>query len=302
MARRNYQINLPDGRKLGYDEHGRPDGKPIFYLHGTPSARVEADLFVDEALLSAFNIRLIAVDRPGMGISEYQPNRRFSDFPKDLAALADHLNIERFGILAYSGGGPYGAACALYLPKRITRVGIVSGTAPFDLPGNADGIAAPSRRFMDLSYQKPRLSRWLIRMMAAMCRLAPQKVIANAVAALPQPDREVLARPEFQKGFLTIVLEAARKGPRGPQHDTRLMVTPWDFQPQEIRIAVDLWHGELDQNAPVAMGRYMAAAIPNSRARFYPEDGHLSLFKKYFFDIVQELVGEVGEVSKGKVL
>jgi pimeloyl-ACP methyl ester carboxylesterase len=46
-----------------------------------------------------------------------------------------------------------------------------------------------------------------------------------------------------------------------------------DFRPQNIRVAVHLWHGEADANAPVAMGRYMATAIPNSHIAFYPGEG-----------------------------
>ena len=57
------------------------------------------------------------------------------------------------------------------------------------------------------------------------------------------------------------------------------MVSPWDFCPEDIQIPVFLWHGEADQNAPVAMGRYFASAIPHSQAAFYPNEGHLSLLR-----------------------
>lgn len=152
MTERNQQFQLSDGRRLGYDERGAPAGKPVFYLHGSPSSRVESNLFVSDELLQSLNVRLIAVDRPGMGLSDFQPNRRLLDFPNDLLALADHLKIERFAILAYSGGGPYGEACALSIPDRLTRVGIVSGAAPFNLPGLTEGIPADNLRYFDLPF------------------------------------------------------------------------------------------------------------------------------------------------------
>jgi pimeloyl-ACP methyl ester carboxylesterase len=40
-------------------------------------------------------------------------------------ALADDLGVARFAVLGYSGGGPYAASCALKIPERLTRVGIV---------------------------------------------------------------------------------------------------------------------------------------------------------------------------------
>jgi len=69
------------------------------------------------------------------------------------------------------------------------------------------------------------------------------------------------------------------------------MVTEWDFNPADIEIPVYLWHGETDQNAPIAMGRYMANVIRNSQAKFYPNEGHLSVFKKNVEEIIQTLLG-----------
>ncbi len=293
MTELNQQIALPDGRKLGFNIYGPVEGKPLFYFHGTPSAGVEFNVFGNKAILDALNVRIIAPDRPGNGFSDFQPNRRFTDWHKDVLALANHLNLERFAILGYSGGGPYAAACALAIPGRITRVGIVSGMAPFTEPGLADGVHNNSRNFMDASHQKPWLSRMILRSMGLLTYLAPDTVIANASTALPEIDRAIISLPEAQQGFLTMIRESLRKGPRGAQHDTRLMVTEWDFDPHEIQIPVFLWHGELDQNAPVQMGYYMAKVIPQSRAEFYPNEGHLSLFKKNIEGILRTLVESI---------
>lgn len=292
MSKLNQQITLHDGRKLGFDERGPSSGRPLFYFHGTPSARIESNLFVKEAMLESLNVRLIAPDRPGSGLSSFKPNRRFRDWPGDISALADHLQLERFAVLGYSGGGLYVAVCALMIPQRLTRAGIVSGTAPFTEPNLAASISPESRSFMDLSHKRPWLSRMVICMMGMMTHVAPDKVIANAQAALPEADRAMMTLPDMQPGFLAMIREALRQGPRGPQHDTRLMVTEWDFKPQHIQIPVFLWHGEEDLNAPIAMGRYMANAIPHSQAKFYPGEGHLSLFKKYAEEILTTLYME----------
>lgn len=290
MSKLNQQFRLPDGRRLGYDERGAPNGKPLFYIHGSPSSRVESNLFLSNELLQSLNVRLIAVDRPGLGLSDFQPKRRFMDFPKDLLALANHLNIERFAVLAYSGGGPYGEACALSIPDRLTRVGIVSGAAPFNQPGLTEGIPADNLRYFDLSREKPWLARLMLRIMGFFSRFAPDRMVANVLAVLPKPDRAMISQPEFRAEFLAMLLEALRKGPRGAQHDTFLMITDWDFHPQDIQIPVLLWHGEQDKNAPISMGRFIANAIPKCEAKFYPNEGHLSLFKKHAEEIVRALV------------
>ncbi len=40
-------------------------------------------------------------------------------------------------------------------------------------------------------------------------------------------------------------------------------------------MGVHLWHGEADVSVSPSMGRYLAGAIPNCHARFYPGEGHL---------------------------
>src|SRR4030065_1994205 len=127
MPRLNQTIKLPDGRNLGYDEYGPPEGKPLLYFHGAPSSRLEWTIFSSQALAQKLNLRVIGPDRPGIGLSDYQEGRRIRDWPKDVTALADSLGLERFAMLSYSMGGPYGLATAASIPQRLTKVGILSG-------------------------------------------------------------------------------------------------------------------------------------------------------------------------------
>ncbi len=291
MSHLNQQIQLPDGRKFGYDERGAPNGKPLFYFHGSPSSRLEASLFVSEDLLQSLDVRLIAVDRPGMGLSDFQPNRRLLDFPKDILALADHLKIERFAILAYSLGGPYGLACAYAIPNRLTKVGVLSGAALFTEPELVKNVNDGTRRFLNLPRENPLAARLFLSLLGVMAGIAPKLFVAQAKSLLPQPDRDiVLPDPAFQKMFIKMVREAMRQGTRGAFHESLLSITDYGFHLQDIQTPLLLWHGEADQNIPVEMARYAASAIPKCEAKFYPNEGHLSLFKKYAEEIVRTLV------------
>ena len=58
----------------------------------------------------------------------------------DVATVADALKIDRFAIVAYSGGGPYAIACALGLSERVTSIGIVSGVGPAEMPKFRNGM------------------------------------------------------------------------------------------------------------------------------------------------------------------
>jgi pimeloyl-ACP methyl ester carboxylesterase len=292
MSKLNQRFQLPDGRKLGYDERGPADGKPLFYFHGSPSSRVESALYVSDELLQSLNVRLIVADRPGMGLSDFQPNRRILDFPRDILALADHLNIERFAILAYSLGGPYGLACAYAIPERLSKVGIVSGAAMFTDSELMKNINEGTRKFLTMPRESPFMSRLFLRLMlGVMPRLAPRQFVAGAASVLPASDREIVdSDSEFQQGFIRMVREATRQGTRGAFHESLLSVTERGFRLEDIQMPILLWHGEADQNIPVEMARYMESAIPNCEAKFYPNEGHLSLFKTKSEEMVYSLL------------
>ncbi len=85
-----------DGRQLGYAQYGQPDGAPIVYFHGHPGSRLEARLAHEAAAGSGF--RVIALDRPGYGLSDFQPGRAIADWPADVAEAADALGIGRFSV------------------------------------------------------------------------------------------------------------------------------------------------------------------------------------------------------------
>lgn len=290
MSKLNQQFQLSDGRRLGYDEYGSPDGKPIFYLHGAPSSRVEFSLFGDDALLCSLNVRLVAVDRPGLGLSDFQPNRRLLDFPNDLLALADHLAIGRFAVLAYSLGGIHGLACARAIPERLTKVGIVSGAALFTEAELMQNVNEGTRKYLTLPREHPFAARLFLGMMAMMIRFVPKLMTAAAASNLPAPDRPIVADSNFQSGFVHMLREALRNGTLGAFHESLLAVTDFGFRLQEIQPPILLWHGEADTNIPVAMARFAASAIPQCEATFYPAEGHLSLFKKHAAQIIRALI------------
>src|SRR5690242_4253772 len=90
----NNQIRLKDGRKLGYAEYGDPKGKPLFFFHGFPTSRFHAKR-TDQAA-KELGIRVIAPDRPGFGLSDFQIGRTLLDFPDDVLELANYLGIKKF--------------------------------------------------------------------------------------------------------------------------------------------------------------------------------------------------------------
>jgi len=95
-------VELRDGRALGYATWGPGDGFPVFGFLGTPLSLL-ADLGAEAP--DAAGVRLILVDRPGYGASDFQPGRTLLDWPADVAQLADRLGVDRFAVFGMSGAG-----------------------------------------------------------------------------------------------------------------------------------------------------------------------------------------------------
>jgi len=80
-------IKLKDGRMLGYAEYGSSDGKPVFYFHGHPSSWLDWPLFDADDSATELNARIIAVDRPGTGLSDFKRVREILAWPDDVIEL-----------------------------------------------------------------------------------------------------------------------------------------------------------------------------------------------------------------------
>jgi pimeloyl-ACP methyl ester carboxylesterase len=271
---------------LGYGEYGAPEGKPVFYLHGHPGSRLDWPSFVDlDDSAAELNVRIIAIDRPGHGLSDFKRDRTILDWPDDLIELADALQVDRFAVLGCSGGGPYAAACAFKISEGLTATAIVSGMGPVEAPGAKDGDS--------WTYPgKGSVARRLILILTDMgLRKKPDQFLAKMEEALEGPDKQLcLNKPEILKGIGDTFAEALRPGIAGAHYEAGLYTRPWGFRLADITAEVHLWHGEQDPNVLVSVGRYVADAIPNCHATFLENEGHMTLVYTHVRDILRTLV------------
>ncbi|HWQ71676.1 MAG TPA: alpha/beta hydrolase [Desulfitobacteriaceae bacterium] len=130
ISAREYNLicKLKDARNFGYAIGGDPGGKPVFFLGGFPGSRLDG-LATDEPARQA-GLKVISIDRPGFGLSDFLPKRTFIDIAEDIGQLAQELKIKKFAVMGISGGGPYAAACAMAMPDNITSTTLVSSICP----------------------------------------------------------------------------------------------------------------------------------------------------------------------------
>ncbi len=266
---RERKLTTADGRAIGFAEFGPADGLPFLYCHGFPGSRLEAALAAGAC--HRLGIRLIALDRPGIGTSSPRADRGIADWPQDALTVADHLDIHCLPVLGISGGAPYALACSALAPKRFPAIGLVAplGPPPCRLQIHQRlviGLAAGP-------FPGPTLCRLLLRFFSAQ----PAFLLALMALRAPAADRAVLERSEIRTVFQRSFAEASRQGLNGLQQELQLYASSWGYAPGDVGVPVLLWHGIKDKIVPVTHGQWLASALPQCRASFPAGDGHISL-------------------------
>jgi pimeloyl-ACP methyl ester carboxylesterase len=290
LGARENVLRLSDRHRLGYLECGQLDGEPVFYCHGFPGSRLEVRLA--ETVAMAKGIRLIGIDRPGYGLSDADPGCLLADWGTVPARLADALGIDRFRVLGVSGGGPYALACAHRLPDRVTGATVVCSLAPVDHPRALSGMAWFNRFGLRLSGIAPRLVPVALKPLAHLLRRHPGTILKYVALRAGEVDRRAMAAAEVQRLMRRTFRESVRSGTAGAARDVLAYSRPWGFRLSDIAVPVHLWHGEEDRIVPPAMGRRLAADMPQCRATFFPGEGHISLLTRRMEEIVSRLTAQ----------
>jgi pimeloyl-ACP methyl ester carboxylesterase len=117
------RIQLEGGSTLQILEAG--EGDPLVILHGAGSSSVLMIPLMEKLK----GRRLIAVDRPGYGLSDpVDPGGDYRRAAVDvLTGLLDALDLEQVDLAGSSGGGVWSLWLALDRPERIRRLALVGG-------------------------------------------------------------------------------------------------------------------------------------------------------------------------------
>lgn len=267
-----------------YTEYGDKEGHPVMVFHGTPGSRLER-VFTDSSLREA-NIRLIVVERPGYGHSRFDAAHTLLDWPEQVVQLADALEIERFSVAGFSGGGPFAAACAYRFPQRLLHTALISSPSPYTVSGITDDMLPENLAL----FEQARDDHQAVAQQLDSLLETPQSLYALFEVPASAPDRQVLADQQFREMHLANLAESVMQGMHGMAYDMALLASHWGFEPEQIKGSVSVWHGEQDVFVPVDMGRYLATTIPGCQQYIVPDQGHF-LTPAYQAQILQILSG-----------
>ncbi len=276
------QITLEDGRTLAYKEIGDADGTPVMHFHGAPSCRTFLDYLHDE--FADRNLRVISPDRPGYGGTSPQPSRSLDDWSHDVIALADTIDVDQFGVIGFSSGGPYAAATCALVPARVFGGVVVAGPSDPSQSGTLDGLPEVEQELMAQPDEEAAVEWCTSRFGSDGSRFGESDPFDWS-----QPDEAFLADDTISTHFEEVSAEALRQGISGYAQDIFVQGRPWPFDPSRIDVPVHVVHGEEDEIVSVAHSRRIADAIPTAMLKQLPEHGHLSIINK-FPELVADLV------------
>ena len=269
-------IGVDGDRRISFAEFGNPQGRPVFWLHGTPGARrqipAEARLYAEQN-----SIRLIGVDRPGIGSSTPHQYDTVSDFAHDLRTIADTLGVGRFAVVGLSGGGPYSLACAAAMPDRVITAAVLGGVAPTRgrdaISGGLMNLGTVVAPLLEVAGLPIRLAAVTL---VNMIRPVATPALYAYAAISPEGDRRLLVRPEFKAMFLDDLLNGSRKQLSAPFADVVAFARPWGFSLDEVKVPVHWWHGDADHIIPYAHGEHCVAALPDAKLYTIAGESHLA--------------------------
>lgn len=226
-------LHLRSGRRLAYTEYGDRHAYPLIHCHSHGSSRLEAASFHKDAVANGF--RIIAVDRPGVGLSDYFEYSSALGFAEDLLALADKLRCKKFGLLANGGGASYALALAELAPDRVELVLGMSCQFPLIAPANSALRASAAIAI--------KLSIYCRHFVASR---APSRYVQRILDTLSFADRRLFENPKLLAFVENDMKESLRQGVKGLAQDSALQFSAQNVQFSRLKMPCHFWQGSSD--------------------------------------------------------
>lgn len=289
-------LKLADGRQLAFTDCGDPEGDPVFFAHGMPGSRLEGYFF--DALARAHRFRIITVDRPGIGRSEFQTARTLLDYPRDIGQLADALGIDCFSHMGWSSGGSRTLACCHGLADRV-KLGIcLSGYTHFpEYP--KDGALLETTRWPGpaMARLSPRLVRMAVCLVAWLSRFQPGLYLRSARQMASPHDRALLESLGSDGRFRADQLACLNSHCRAIATDLLTELGDWGFRLADVHTPVLIYQGADDPFVPADYARHLNDSLPASELTLMPKTGHLyplsEAFQERLFTHIRKTLSSV---------
>lgn len=270
-----------EGRRIGWTEWGDSQGTPVLFCTG---AAMTSSFGFGGRAARALGLRVLCIDRAGLGRSDPDPHKTFATYAGDVEAVLRAEGIDQPAVVGFSQGAPF--ALALADASLVRAVALVAGTDELAHPGMRSLLVPEVAAMVDaveadsIAFEREFATR------------ADAEGMWSLVLGMSAPvDRAIYEEPAFASAYRQSLREGFAHGPAGYVRDLTLATARWPMQPETITVPVRLWYGALD-TSPVHspdLGATLDARFPHSVRRVLPDEGASLLWTKSS-DILRDLV------------
>ncbi|KZK78053.1 Alpha/beta hydrolase family protein [Pseudovibrio sp. W64] len=263
-------IILPGDRALAWSEWGDADGRPVILCQG---AGMASAIPFGEQTAKDLGLRVLSVDRPGLGKSELDPEKNFESWAEDIKELLDFVKADQAFAIGFSQGAPF--ALALAASGLVDRVAVVSGQDELASPGMFAKLPDELKGMVSLACDDPD------RLEADIAGMATADWLWQMIEGMSgEEDRAFYASASFAPLYRDALASGFAQGAAGYARDTRLAMGRWSFSVENIKQDVQLWYG-LKDTSPVHspdFGSTLATRLNCSELHQIAEEGSAILW------------------------
>lgn len=229
--------------KLSYNISGTPNGFPVFINYGLIG---DIELSNLNQLAIKEGLKLIILERPGYGNSDYIEMTNYTDWANIVASFLDNINISDFAVIGISAGAPYAYALTNKLTNRVKGVYILSGV-PFIL----DKSVFDKYKDKSIFYKKI----WNY----------SQQEIQEEMYSLLKKYNNLFFKLFLPKSIKRGVKSSLSNNCSGIGQSVRLQMQDWGFDLYSISSKIDIWHSKKDKEVPFEAVKIMSDKMKNTR-------------------------------------
>ncbi len=250
-------LKTKEGRVVHFTDTGEVGWTPMLFVGGVgTSARAPELVAFLDTLRKRLKVRIIAVERNGLGDTSFDPVWSFTDYNSEITQVLDQVGIRRFALVAISGGGAYAGHIAAAMPERVISWHMLAAiaSAPASSPICAADGAALRAGLAEL-VGAPRVF-WAM----------PPEGVAAKVPGFVERAADEGARAFFIAGQRGNVRGVAREY-------RRFCETPAPVS--DFPAPAFFYYGEADPLVPPSQGDFWASKVKAKVTfRRYPGEGH----------------------------
>jgi len=212
----------------------------IYFCHGVPGGPEDASLLGIE----------------GVAAPDLFAAAPLAQFDAATAGAPDgSVHLIRFSI---------GAMVALRLaasrPDKVGKVTLISPAAPLNLGDFLPAMAG--KPVFRMAKRLPSLLRFVTGLQGLVVKIAPDFMLDRLFAKAEPHERRLVSEPEVRKALRAGLRNSMVNHPTAYVQAISAYVGDWSGALQMVTCPVEIWHGEADSWAPVAMSEALVQNLP----------------------------------------